>query len=202
MSMGIIGNADWKNINMIKSKPIKICWAGFESDTLKLQNNGWQLAIEDHFSHFLYRHSLRFILRHEEMRIDAITDISEIDFHEFMHWEHTLRMNICVIAKEVMMIQIPAFDLHRIYQVEAMPSYVSIDMQQKIEPLSSLKLFNTIVKPDNALIIEPDRISDILAQIVDAQSPKQAEIRERMKRQELREDYKQTLHAQIISVAA
>jgi hypothetical protein len=109
-----------------------------------------------------------------------------------------LFFNICVMGKNIYYRSMPEFKVQSIYEIDARPEM--IDMTEK--SIADLQIFKTLVKPDNALIIDPERIGDLLAQLVEAQSPKQAEIRERIRKSDARDNLKQTLHAQILSVDA
>jgi hypothetical protein len=186
----------------VQSAPIQIRWAGFESNTLVLQNNGWRIAIEDEFDHIMYQHQIRFLLRHETLNITAITSIEQVDFERlYMNGKGKYEMpyfHIYIAARDIIYTRIPEIKLGNLYEIDARPEYIE---EENIN-FNDLPIFKTLIKPDNALIVEPDKIADILAQIVECQSPKQAEIRERIRKESGRNDIKQTLHAQILSVAA
>lgn len=193
---------NYQNDYFLQSMPFKIRWAGFESDTLTLQNNGWTLAVEDCFYHSLSRHELRFILKHEMLKLHAITFVESFDFNYLMnhirsHQDH-IPFHIQIIAKEIMYTSIPEIRTENLNLIDCSPEYIKMDYGK----ISELSIFKMLIKPDNALIIEPDKISSILQQIVDAQAPNQKEIRERMRRKDARDAVKQTLHAQILTVAS
>ena len=194
---------NYPNNTFIQSLPISIRWAGFESDTLKLQRNGWSLAVEDVFNHVLDRHAMRFILKHKMLELYCITDVEEFQFFDLqqrMDGSIPLHFNIHVVARDIVYTQIPAFNIASIYEIDATPDFIEMDRHS----IKNLSVFKTLIQPDNALIVEPDQISSLLEKIVACQSPKQAEIRERLRRSEARENMnmKQTLHAQILTVAA
>lgn len=193
--------SSFQNKSFLQSTPFKIIWAAFESDTLRLQNNGWTLAIEDRFDHPLYRHELRFILRHEMLDLYCITGINIFDFHDLTsfinHHGSFLPFHIQALGKEIHYRNPQRFDLTCIKEIDAIPQYMDVDYGK----ISELSIFKTLIKPDNALIVEPDQIALLLEKIVSAQSPKQAEIRERIRKSDARDNLKQTLHAQILSVA-
>lgn len=186
----------------VQSMPFKIRWAGFESDTLTLQNNGWTIAVEDYFFHALGQHELRFILKHDMLNLHAITRVERIDFNYLMNhmrsYQDYIPFHIQIIAKEIMYTSIPEIRTENLNLIDCSPECIKMDYGS----ISELSIFKTLVKPDNALIIEPDKISSILQQIVDAQAPNQKEIRDRMKRKDSRDAVKQTLHAQILTVAS
>ena len=183
----------------LQSSPIKIIWAGFESDTLRLQNNGWSLAIEDEHDFVFARHRIRFILRHEMLDLHALTDIEEVDGSRLLDFKNIpCLFNIRVMARDIHFRSVPAFNFAAISQIDARPEMVEITDQS----IRDLQIFKTLIKPDHALIIEPDQISSLLEKIVACQSPKQAEIKERIRKSDARDNFKQTLHAQILSIAA
>ena len=194
---------NYHNEFFLQSTPFKIVWAGFESDTLRLQNNGWTLAIEDRCDFLFSRHEVRFILRHEMLNLYAYTFVNSFDFSDLTaymgQYKDHLKFSIQVIAKDVVFNSMTMpFKMDAITEVDCRPEFVQINNQN----LSGLGIFKTLIKPDNALIVEPHRISELLQKIVEAQAPNQAEIREKLKRSDARNQYHQTLHAQILSVAA
>lgn len=185
----------------MQSAPFKIIWAGFQSDTLTLQNSGWSLAIEDDYSYVLGAHRVRFILRHEYLDLHCFTDIHEIQFphiQDVRQITEMVRFSIQVLGKNIYYRSVPEFNIASIYEVDARPQMMVMEEKS----IKDLSIFRTLVKPDSALIVEPEKISELLQKIVEAQAPNQAEIRERMRKHEARDNLKQTLHAQILSVAA
>lgn len=186
----------------LQSAPFKIHWAGFESDTLRLQNNGWTLAVEDRCDFALARHEVRFILKHEMLNLYAYTYVNAFEFSDLtdylVHNKDHLRFAIQVIAKDIMYQTIPDFRMESIKEIDCRPEFIHIEHKK----ISELSIFKTLIKPDNALIIEPERISELLQQIVEAQAPNQKEIRERIRKSDARNNIKQTLHAQILTIAA
>lgn len=192
---------NYLNNHFIQSAPFKIFWAGFQSDTLTLQNNGWSIAVEDCHHFVLSRHEVRFILHHELLDLYAYTYINSFEFTDLtdylMRNKDHLIFNIQVIAKDIITTSAPRFDIDSIKEIDCHPEMVLIN-PTKIRELS---IFKTIVNPESAIIIEPDKVGAILQQIVDAQAPNQKEIRERIKRKNDKEILKQTIHAQILTVA-
>lgn len=186
----------------LQSAPFKIVWAGFESDTLRLQNNGWTLAVEDNYDFVCARHYVRFILRHAMLDLYCVTAVNAFDFHElseyFNYSDGRLPFNIQVIGKDIRYMPMQEINLACVKEIDARPEFIEYD----VKSIKDLCIFKTLITPDNALIVEPDRISELLEKIVAAQAPNQAEIRDRIKRAEARDSLKQTLHAQILSVAA
>lgn len=193
---------NYQNEYFLQSVPLKIKWAGFISDTLTLQNNGWTLAIEDRCDHFLGRHEVRFILKHQMLDLYCVTYLNTFDFGELtshlIDRKDFIDFHIQTIGKEIYYQGIPEFRYDSINEIDCRPEYKAISYDK----ISEMSIFKTLIKPESTLIVEPERISDLLKQIVEAQAPNQAEIRERIRRGEARNNFKQTLHAQILSVAS
>ena len=104
---------NYQNEYFLQSTPFRINFAGFESDTLKLQNNGWALAIEDHCDFVLGRHEVRFILRHQIIDLYALTSFNSFEFsdltdHMYRHKDF-LRFNIQVMSKDIRFSYLPEF---------------------------------------------------------------------------------------------
>lgn len=192
----------YPNNYFLQSAPFKIYWAGFESDTLTLQNNGWNVAVEDRFDYLFGMHEVRFILRHEMLDLYCVTYMNTFEFQDltnlaFKDSKH-LQFRIQVIGKNIHYQTLPEFCFSSIQEIDCRPSFTEVNYGS----ISDLSIFKTLIKPDSALIVEPEKISELLKKIVEAQAPNQAEIRERIRRGEARDNVKQTLHAQILSVAA
>jgi hypothetical protein len=192
---------NYPNNYFLQSAPFRISWAGFESDTLKLQNNGWSVAVEDVCDHAFCTHEVRFILKHEMLNLYAITRVNTFEFSDltdylFKHKDH-LKFHIQVIGKDIHYQYLPQFSFDSIKEIDCHPQFESIERHS----IKDLSIFKTLVTPESALIIEPERIADLLEKIVEAQVPNQKEIRERMRSKDRRDMLKQTLHAQILSVA-
>lgn len=190
-------------MHYIQSSPFTIRWAGFESDTLKLQHNGWKLAVENNYIFHADLHQIRFILKHDYLQLIAITELSsrDIDMRDgYGEWYHRTRgelpfCHIQAIGREIVYAHGTPLNIRDFQHIDAMPKMVE-------KKLSEISLFSTIIQPDSAFIVEPEQISQLLEKIVACQAPKQKEIRERIKNQSLREALNQTVHAQIISMAA
>lgn len=58
----------------ILSRPVKIHWAGWETDTYRLQQNGWSLSAEQ----LIERNTMRLVFRHESLGM--IGQTADIDY--------------------------------------------------------------------------------------------------------------------------
>lgn len=63
----------------VRSRPIRLHWAGWETTTDRLQNAGWEVSAQQDFA----RMRMQLALRHEQLGVQAITQgYSEWDFRE------------------------------------------------------------------------------------------------------------------------
>lgn len=136
------------------------------------------------------------------LNLYAITNMNRFEFGQIqassMMDSRRLRFSIQVMAKQIIYTSLPAFSMAHIHEIDCRPEMVDLTRQS----IDDLNIFRTLVKPDDALIVEPHKIADLLQQIVEAQAPNQQEIRERLRKHDARNALKQTLHAQILTVAA
>ncbi|MDJ0952535.1 MAG: hypothetical protein QNJ81_02530 [Acidimicrobiia bacterium] len=56
------------------SRPIRVFWMGWETDTLKLQNAGWKIAVKQD----IYRDYYTFLFRHDRMELTALSSALQI----------------------------------------------------------------------------------------------------------------------------
>lgn len=178
-------------------------FAGFSSDTYRLQRNGWQIGTrEDHM-----RGDITLLLNHKDYGIQAVAVSMERFYAPEWHSMHgrgvrppefnviklASDMRIRVERMSTMMNTHLNFDDFRL--ADMTPQTISV----KEYEIGKLPLFAEAKKPLAEQIIVPQRdISDLLAEIRSRQVADIAEIREREKRREL-----QTIqHASILALAA
>mgnify|MGYP001569970002 CR=1 FL=1 len=60
----------------VLSRPAEVWWSGFRSTTIQLQQHGWEIAAEES----VYDGRIRLMLRHQDMRLYALTDMVEWNY--------------------------------------------------------------------------------------------------------------------------
>lgn len=179
---------------------VKAYWAGWESDTLALQHNGWQLSMESD----PYRRTIRIAIKHPVHEIYGVSEVLD-DWHypgkilrplifqsmagNSGGFKHVIR-RYDAIAPMVNSWQ----------PIDAAPRYE----ESVISSLDDLIPFRPIASQE--VIVAPETVPELMDRILDMQSDKQREIREKA-RKELRRQGKNSdpninVHAQIISLAA
>lgn len=163
----------------IVSPPVKLHWAGWESDTLRLQQNGWEISAHQDFN----RDAMQLALQHRQLDVRGLTSMFSFDYHRYhsgrsgsYDWKGMMRDLIVQV-----MAFTPRFEIRTTYfpkpwvAVDATPSIVS----HEIHSLNDLALFQPLPSPDKDIIIEPPSFDEILKMALEHQAPKQKELREK-----------------------
>lgn len=181
----------------------EVHFAGFSSDTYRLQCNGWQIATREE----PMNGSITLLLNHREHGIQAAA-VTRSRFYSD-EWHHNYgrgvrppEFNVIKLATDM---RVRIETIHTLHNTmmnfddfrlgDMTPQTVHL----KEYEIGKLPLFAEAKKPLAEQIIVPQRdISDLLAEIRSRQVADIAEIREREKRREL-----QTIqHASILALAA
>lgn len=164
----------------ILSRPIPIRWAGWESNTLMLQQCGWQIAVEFNPDCDVYR----LMMRHEQMNMTAMTNERVIDFAvSLSNFEH--RELAKLPGFEVMQVA-PRLENARITDNRSWDGFQMIDakpqmLETKIERLEDLNIFALAVGKAEEIVIDKADMSvvDHLKAIKELQAEKQKQLREK-----------------------
>ena len=180
------------------------------SDTLTLQDAGWQISVAEDPS----RHSLTIAMYHPQTRSEGFSDPINLrdlyqvrdnseyfvqhinpDFAKFF----VVRMRYLSNGVPLQVITHERFPAFR--PIDATPQYTQIDEAPR--SLSDLVWFAPVTRESTEMIVKPENISKILDMIREAQIPEQEQIRIRTQRRDLREQYERTTtHAQVVSLVA
>lgn len=182
----------WYSINY----PCKVHFQGFTSDTLKLQNNGWELSAEqnraeDYISLSMRNKNLDTVLFASQVRgvmgkvmISRYNrgneDYKEIEFN-ITHILHS-KSRIALIPETFTIME---------------PIDARID-RQVIKSLDEYQLFRPLMQESKEIIVEPESVMECLELIKKLQAPDLAKIRERNNRKETF----RSIQAQIVTMAA
>jgi hypothetical protein len=180
------------------SQPHQVVWAGWETNTWQLQQNGWQLSAEQSFE--LGR--ARILMKHPEMRIYAMSDAMSYDF--FRQRDGAPVVFVCRHFVTEMVIN-DTFDLRMFGPIDARPQVVERHMLTEAE--DRFKLFAPVLTRTEEIIVEPKTVQECLEHIRKLQAPELAAVRERNRTRDYRGSTidsapRQIVHAQILSLAA
>lgn len=167
----------------ILSRPVNIRWAGWETDTVKLQRNGWRLAVE--FDPCDQRY--RLLMNHEQLQLTAITDQRRIDY-ALSEMHNTFRRDMFPIF-EVRHVA-PTFEILRIQETGEPWNFNQINAEPLmtdavVERLEDLNIFRLALDKAEEVVIDKADMTVIehLQAIKALQSEKQHELREKARRE-------------------
>lgn len=173
-------------IRGIISPPIRVRWAGFESDTTRLWRAGWEISAEQDF----YQDVLRIALKHKEARVYGISNpIAYREIAQAGLGSMKMKMKMNEILAEIgldvrlaneLRLEIHSTELPRFEPVEAQPTFI----ERKIYTLEDLKIFKTRPKDAQEVLLDMPTIDEVLKYALKLQEPTQAELREKKRRAE------------------
>lgn len=188
----------------ILSRPCPVYFAGFETTTTRLQQEGWELTVEQDIRDCRMRLLMRFqpaglYMLSEEARFDYFRNADMRFGGPDVTPEFHVRK---VSSKMVVQLMERSFSFQAI---DAQPTFTEA-------PRKSVEDFGFFAAPlvrTEEIIVEPETVSDLLAKIKSMQAPELAAIRERNRRRaqdqaslEYGAMQQTKFHAQIVSLAA
>lgn len=182
------------------SRPLRVEWAGWVTDTFRLQQAGWKLSAEQDF----YERRMRIAMVHEGLRMQAMSDRSEFDYERFHRSPMDLRDLPPLIVRRAMGSEVRIHEAGRIdwnfQPIDAQPCMTS----NRISRMEDLCHFAAPLVRSNEVIIPNESVPELMERILKLQQPARTDrIREDMRNPEgLIQAPQQKFHAQIISLAA
>lgn len=185
----------------LASQPMKLHFAGWETDTFRLQQHGWQLsAVQDP-----YYNAIQVAFHHPEYRIRGIS--GKID-----HYEARSYMGFGGLRDGPRYLEAPAhlasdFTMHTM-SVAPFGKFQPIDAEPQLMDTRQLMSQHMVFAPNLArtqeIIVPEHSVDDLLNMMLDKQAANRAElIRKRVRQQGEMVDFnpRTHVHAQIISIA-
>ena len=177
------------------SRPVKLYFAGWETDTLRLQQNGWQLNAHEDYA---YR-GMQIAMQHPEYNIRGIS--SKIDYRERIYNNNDYPIEASAQLSS-------DFNTHT-YSIAPFTEFKPIDAEPQWsdsrEQMSRQMYFAPNLARTQELIVPEHDVDELMAMILKKQAINREELlRRRIREHGLRDDFsnRSTIHAQIISVAA
>lgn len=158
---------------------MKVHMVGFESDTFRLQRSGWQISAEENFETYTFR----IAIKHPGLKLYGISN--KID-HRMMERDLSHHHS----GLEVVIEHISAGDLQIVTMNSAMPvmaEFNPVDAEPRLilteaRSIDDFKIFRPLAK-EKEIIIPKESVSELLERIHQLQDPKQAEIREKRRKE-------------------
>lgn len=184
----------------VLSRPAEVWWAGFRSDTYRLQQEGWEIAADEDVQYG----RIRLILRHRDMRLYAICNELSYEYQRMHNVEGgpPLVFRVQCAAPEINIRFIPSVGMMQWDQYRQIDAQPQVMQQEQIKSLDDFKIFATPLTRTEELIVEPETVAAMLEKIRQMQAPEQQRIRKDASRRSGADAQpRQTFHAQIISLA-
>lgn len=178
-------------MNSLLTNPIvQIDWAGWRSDTLTLQRHGWEVLVEQD----IYPGTIRIALQHREAQVQGITEwIQGINFMSVIEsgYDRLPIFRARLYHKIIINLMETTFNFE---PVDAQPRLFEGERKE----MSDFNIFQPIKAQE--IISDPAEVNDLMEQILELQSPKQRELREKARRENRK--LQRQVHAQVITLAA
>lgn len=180
--------------------PIKVHWAGMESDTVRMQRAGWNFMMDYRYEYMAFQFAMRYgsigmACMFEEMQIEMLLKGMPI----IAHTGPPRGQDQVIIRSGAMEPSWRAIDMgagmRNEHDMQSQGMSTQYSLYEKFEELFPEP--SIVAAPEEKEIIVPDQhtVDDLLEFILKKQAPGQAEIRDRNKRREGRA----TRRAQIVT---
>lgn len=161
------------------SRPVGVVWAGWESNTHRLQQGGWELAVE----YDPHRDMYRLMIHSHQGALYGLSSATHLDKRLADAWNEDMpnafQMQGLARSLEVIRHEEMGGSFADFKQIDATPQWLP---ERKIECIEDFNIFKIITTRAEEIIIEKADMSVIehLQAIKDLQSGTQAEIRNRI----------------------
>lgn len=165
----------WENSSLeqrVLSQPIRLHWAGWESDTFTLQRAGWQLAAEQD----VYDNALQVFLKHPMLKTTGISDRIEFKYLQDYRFGKDYFRNIvlnCNLSSGHMIYETSLPSIAAVQAIDATPSFIEIQRMR----LEDAEFFRTIDTNIQQVTLEKATLAEVLDFALQKQKPRQDEIR-------------------------
>lgn len=170
--------------HIVQSLPVRVCFEGWESDTLRLQSHGWELAINQD----LMRRQLGLVISHPKLRMYGISRAVGFDPYLILSNPKSqygqfkdLFFQMIAISSDLRMLIPEPFSVSAAESFDARPQMVTRNEKN----LSEFKLFRPLGGKE--IWLEEHTAAQLMEEVLKKQKPKQAELREKAYKKERRE---------------
>jgi hypothetical protein len=187
---------DYHTNHRLLSRPIKVHWAGWESDTFRLQQAGWKLSVEE----LVHYQQMRMVIKHDQ--IGMIGQTNDLRFEHYRaanSFDYINNLPIWQMAhmgRSIMMHNHGPVDWN-FRPVDATPQLQSREIKslEDMVHFASAPLVRT-----QALVLPEATVDDLLKEILERQQDAKMDYFEDLVRKEGQIQPAHKFHAQIISI--
>ena len=192
-------SSDFRYEYILRSARHEVHFSGFKSDTLKLQNSGWELAAEQDYTHC----TINLILRHQDTGLKALCETQDFNFRDIgRHVEFRDRPLVFMVRRM-------APEMRRQTPVYYMPHFELIDARSSTTTAQAMiesddfSVFNKLSDKAESIIVDPATVEEYMDAIKKLQAPTLARIRSDQRRRdgEFVRQKPMQIHGQILTFA-
>lgn len=178
-------------------------WAGFESDTYRMQQAGWSIAAEQDIT----RQTMRLAFRHDGQGMRGFSEISKWDYERnyYEPYRPDLRND------RPIMVQMMGRNINYSIKGSVDWNYVPIDAAPQIAPKTEITSIDDLVHfapslvRTKQIIVPEESVEDLMGRILKLQQPEREAEFQRQVQDEGRDIAarpRQKFHGQILSLVA
>lgn len=151
------------------SRPLRVHWAGWESDTGRLQNAGWEISAEQ----IVKRDYMRLAIRHKLADLRGLSRPVQFPYHSGMDSLFNsdaldgIRLDFNVMSHDIRIREIAETTFSRFAPVDANPQFVEFKGARSLDDLAH---FAPLVPVNQLIIPEEKSVNDLLEEIIARQS--------------------------------
>lgn len=182
-------------------RPVRCHWAGFESDTYRMQREGWEFAVEHIRQIVLMADAYRVTARHARAGWVFWGQVQGFKIGHEDPFEHAeIVFEHCVPDHHKLVIGgAPVYGVMQ--RVDMAVSFDDYVVSRKT--LAEMGIFKPWTEPEpRAIITRPEQVAELLEKISKLQEPELQAIYERNRLRDLRDRVPELTHATILSIAA
>jgi hypothetical protein len=179
------------------SEPHPVCWAGFQSDTLTLQQHGWEFSSHQDAA----RRTFYLMMRHQPTGMHAETN--SVDYGRNAAG---LRGREARLPFYVRWMTNAEVEFQRIPSPPWLKDCEPVDMQPQVitecTRIEDMNLFASPMARTNEIIIDPHSVPELMDRILEIQEPGRKEHFKRIAAEQRRDKAvpRQQFHAQVLSL--
>lgn len=187
------------NPSQFLSRPVELHWAGWRTDTLHLQQQGWSISADQN----VMRNTMQLALRNERAGMVGLTAEVPWEYMRLADQGYGARLPtlpVQMMSRNIELMHWGAMQLTEFQPIDAQPQMV----HQQRTKLEDFVHFAPAHTRTEQLIVPEETVDDLMARIMDLQhGPRIERIRAEVAEGQ-RVDFtgRQKFHAQIISLAA
>jgi len=169
---------------------LRLNWLGWSSDTLQLQNNGWDISAEQDVCQGI----LRVALRHKKAQVHGLSKmLTNLDYAMLSDYSYGTSSFPMIEVDLVHKLVINVMETH--FDFEPVDAQPHITKMEKVS-FDDLKIFRPV--PAKEIVSDPMEVADLMEKILEMQSPKQKKLREKYRREN--RQVATQVHAKIVSL--